>query len=263
MNTQLQEVKTIVAQPGFEIKAALDTQIMTAKTFPRDVATCIKNIINIISNDQEIADSCVYALPKGNEKVEGPSLRLAEIFISEWGNLVIETKIISNDGQKVISSGRCWDLEKNISADMQASRSIIKKNNTVYDKSMQDVTASAAAGIALRNAIFKVIPKSFIDKVYKVAKDVSINGVKDTSFEERRIKVFESAKRVGIKVENILSYFNKTSINQIDKEEIQHIIAVGTSVKEGLITPAEAFSEHLTRAAYLASTIDDSNIGED
>lgn len=260
MNNQLQEIQSIESQSGFKIQAEIDKQIMTAKAFPRNVNACLANIIGFIEGDQEIADSCIYAVPAGKNKktVEGPSVRLSELFLAEWGNLIISTKILSSDGNKVISSGQCWDIEKNISADMQTIRTV---HTTV------DVTASAAASIALRNAIFKIIPKAFIDKAYKIAKDVSVNGVKKNKqnipFEERRRNVFESVKRVGISVENVLAYFNKTSIDQIDKEEIQHIIAVGTSVKENLITPQEAFQPHQPKAARLSSLIDDSDTGEE
>lgn len=260
MNNQLQEIQSTTSHPAFKINAEIDTQIMTAKAFPRDVNKCLKNIINYIENDQDIADSCIYKVDAGNNKyADGPSIRLAELFVSEWGNIMINTKLIGNDGARVISSGRCWDLEKNVCSEIQVSKSIITKDNTKYGNKMQEVTILAASSIALRNAVFKIIPKTFIDKAFEAAKRVVVNGVqsKPVDFEMRRNKVFDGVKRLGISVETILSYFNKKSIDQIDNEEVQHILAVGTSVKEGLILPQEAFQSHQSRLEQLAESIDD------
>ena len=44
--------------------------------------------------DAEVAGSCFYKLSRGGKTIEGPSVRLAEIVASAWGNLKFGARII-------------------------------------------------------------------------------------------------------------------------------------------------------------------------
>ena len=61
--------------------------------------------------NQETAQSCSYALPRGGKPITGPSVHLAKIIVSNWGNMRTEAKVVQITDKQVISRGTCWDLE--------------------------------------------------------------------------------------------------------------------------------------------------------
>lgn len=252
MTETVREEQAITEKPGFKVDAAIDTQVMTARSFPRNVRKSLEEIQAIVSMDEDIAASCYYTLPprKGEESkksITGPSIRLAEICCSFWGNIQAGTRIISNDGRAVVVEGWCWDLEKNLKISCEVTKSIIKANGYQYSASMQATTMAAASAIALRNAIFKVVPQVFVEKAYKLAMDIAVNGVptdnKDkANFENRRARVFESLAKYNIAQETVFSFFNRANITEITPQDLQEIIGIGTSIKDGYIQPTEAFT---------------------
>jgi hypothetical protein len=240
----------------------LDVQITTARCFPRNIENSINEAMTMATIDDEIAQSCFYCLfrkGKDGERVEikGPSIRLAEIFASSWGNLHVATRISENDGKTITAEAYCWDLEKNLRAGNQVKRSIITSKGNTYSQDMQVTTGNAAASIALRNAIFKVIPKPFIDKVYKQAIKFAIGDQK--TFNAKRKSVFDRFRAMGIEEEKICLFFNKTSLEQFDVKDIENLIGIGTAIKEGTLKIEDAFvieeKEARTKADLLAASI--------
>lgn len=246
------------------VSGELNSSILIAKSFPRDLEKCIERIENFVSRDEETAQSCFYTLTRGKGDKEttfsGPSIRLAEICASFWGNLHLGSYFVSNNGERVVSSGECWDTENNFKVTTEVSKSIMGKFGR-YSPDMQEVTAAAAASMALRNAVFKVIPRIIVEKTLKIAMDVAVNGNKKedvtVKFEKRRALALERIQGLGINLNNVLAFFNKQSVNEIDSEELKIIIGVGTSVKDGMLSAKEAFIPHPTKADEIASMIED------
>lgn len=230
--------QTLNEQSGLSIQANLDPKILTAKAFPRDQERCLLKILHAATLDEEIAESCYYSLPRAGKLITGPSTRLAEICTSMWGNLQYGSRFISNDGKLVTVEGFCWDLEDNNTCEIQVSRSIRDKNGNIYNADMQAVTIAAASAIAIRNAIFRIIPRIYIEKAFKKATEyVATQG----NFIEQRAKVFDSFESSGIKKETILSYFKRQSIDEITPEELVEIRGVRTSIKDGSLKKEQAF----------------------
>ena len=144
-------------------KAQIDTQIATAKAYPRNIKKAVEDSIFTATLDVETASSCTYSLPRGGKPISGPSVHLALILAQNWGNLRIEAKISSIDNKSITSQAVCFDLEKNIAIKVEVKRSIMTKNGRMNDD-MITVTGNAANSISLRNAILKVIPKAVVDK---------------------------------------------------------------------------------------------------
>ena len=115
------------------------------------------------------AQSCGYALPRGGKPITGPSVHLAKLIVSNWGNVRAEAKVVQITDKQVISRGTCWDLENNVATAFEVRRSIVGKGGQRYSDDMITVTGNAANAIAYRNAVFSVIPKAVTDKVYQAA----------------------------------------------------------------------------------------------
>ena len=74
--------------------AQVNTQVATAKQYPRNIKQIIATVTDYVTMDLETAASCTYSKPQGGKFIEGESIRLAEIMAAEWGNLAIEVGLV-------------------------------------------------------------------------------------------------------------------------------------------------------------------------
>lgn len=222
-------------------RAEIDIQISTAKAYPRNVDECINEAMGMIISDQETAESCIYSLPRGKSNIEGPSIRLAEIVAYCWGHLRCSTTITGNDGNSITATGMCWDLQKNTAMLSETKRSIRTKDGRTYNNDMQIVTGNAAASIALRNAIFRVIPKHHINKLYDIAVKTAVGDQK--SMPVVRLKTITHFEKRGISRDVIFDYFNISAIEELTKEHITTLIGKHNAIKDGQLRIDDAFAK--------------------
>src|SRR5689334_11587126 len=76
-------------------RAEIDVQIATAKRYPRQLSLVKSHMMSFATLDQETAEACFYNLPRGGKNIQGPSVRLAEIAVSCYGNLRAGSRILS------------------------------------------------------------------------------------------------------------------------------------------------------------------------
>jgi hypothetical protein len=252
----------MIQDTGIYAKAEMDIQISTAKAYPRSQKTFIDDAIMLATLNQETADSCFYCLSRtgknGKSEIKGPSIRLAEIAASCWGNIHAASRIIENDGKFITAQGVCWDLEKNVKLTKEVKRKITYSDGRTYNDDMQATNGNAACSIALRNAILAVIPKALIDCVYEAAVKFSVGDQK--TLPVKRKEVMDKITKMGIEPAKVLAFFNKKSIEEIDADELRQIIGIGTSIKDGIISIDKAFSteylENDTTEGKLKSLLD-------
>lgn len=222
-------------------RANVDTQVATAKQYPRSIKRSIDNSIVMATMDAETAQSCGYALPRGGKPITGPSVHLAKIIVSNWGNMRTEAKVVQITDKQIISRGTAWDLETNVASAFEVRRSIIDKRGNRFSDDMITVTGNAANSIAYRNAVFSVVPKAVVDKVYKASQKF-ITG--DLSSEEKLIKRRSDALNYfkdewGISEEEVVKLCGKQTVNQIKADEIALLLGMVQSLKDGDTTVDE------------------------
>lgn len=215
-------------------RANVDSQVATAKQYPRDLKRTINNSIAMATLDKATAQTMSYALPRGGKPITGPSVHLAKLLVSNWGNMRAEAKVVAITDKQVISRGTCWDLENNVATAFEVRRSIVGKYGRFSDD-MITVTGNAANSIAYRNAVFAVIPKAVTDKVYQAAQHC-ITG--DLSSEEaliaRRKKCIDFFKdEYGITEQEVVMLCGKQTVNQIKSDEIAILLGITQSLKDG------------------------------
>ena len=241
MNEPKQEL--IQSNENFSIvnRAEIDCQIATAKQYPRKIREAYAEALAMVTLDQETAESCMYCLPRKDKPIKGASVRLAEIAAYAWGNLHAATRVIGNDGRFVTAEAVAWDLEKNIKISVEKKRSIRGRDGKTYNTDMQTVTANAAASIALRDAIFKVIPKNIINKLYDEAVKCALGDVK--SLAQRRDRVLSYFNKLGVTLEKVLTTFQVSKVDEIDQAHLELMIGTANSIKDGSISVENAFPE--------------------
>lgn len=222
-------------------RANVDSQVATAKRYPRNIRRSMDNAMVMATMDSETAQSCGYALPRGGKPITGPSVHLAKIIVSNWGNMRTEAKVVQITDKQIISRGTAWDLETNVASAFEVRRSIVDKKGNRYSDDMITVTGNAANSIAYRNAVFSVIPKAFVDKIYRAAQKC-ITG--DLSNEEKLVKRRSDAitffnDEWGITEEEVIKLCGKQTVNQIKAEEIALLLGMAQSLKDGDTTVEE------------------------
>lgn len=222
-----------------DIRVSIDAQVSTARAFPRNLKKVLDNILFLATQDKETADNCFYSVKRDGKTIRGASIRLAEIITTCYGNIRASSRIVSNDGKMVTAQGMCWDLENNVAFSVEVKRRITDKYGRVFSDDLIVITNNACASIALRNAIFKVVPQAVTSRVQTEIKKIVLGEAKD--FETTRKTAIEYFVNLGVTEKNILDLFSKKSIQDLDRDDIFDLRGIATAINEGDTTLESAF----------------------
>ena len=225
-------------------RSEIDMQVATAKAYPGDIKRVLNTISTYAKMDKETAEECFYVLRRGSNTgstsiIEGVSVRMAEIIAGAWGNLRVQTRIIGNDGKTITAQGVCHDLETNLAVSVEVKRRITDKNGKTYSEDMQVVTGNAAAAIAFRNAVMKVVPKAVTKKVIDEVKQVALGNALD--LETSRQNMIAYFAKLGVTEQTLLEYLGMQKREQIDADAVYQLRGTANAIKEGTTTVEETF----------------------
>lgn len=216
-------------------------QVATAKRYPREIATVMNKAMSMATRTKDTAASCIYAIPRAGKTIEGPSVRLAEIVASCWGNLRLESRTLGADDKHVEGQAMCWDLESNVAVRKEVKRKITDRNGRRYNDDMIATTGLAAASIACREAVYKVVPKVYVEEIYERCKEVARGDISTLS--QDRTNAFEYFHRFGITDDRILAVLGKSSFENVTLDDVSKLRAIKNAVKAQEVRPDEAFPE--------------------
>lgn len=223
-------------------RGEIDMQIATAHRFPRSVTLALAEALTLATMDEETAESCFYVLPPrsgSTETIEGPSVRLAEIFASCWGNIRVASRVVAEEDRFIVAMGVCLDLQKNSFSSFEVRRRITTKHGKRYGDDMIQQTGNAAQSIARRNAIFQVIPRSYVNKVWMKAKEVAAGNLE--SLAKKREKWVAWFKTNNITLDRVLARLGKAGLDDIGLSEMAVLIGIATAIKDRQISADDAF----------------------
>lgn len=227
-------------------KSQLEAAIDAAHKYPRNITRFKQEVESMALLDPETAQQMGYAKPQAGGTVKGPSTRLAEIVATAWGNLRYGARVIETTESTVTAEGFCFDCEKNTGAKATATKSIIKRDGSRYSADMIVNTGNALCSIALRNAIFRVVPRVYVDDVYEKAMAVAYG--KSVSLAEVREKCFKHVRGLGITDDRILAVVKRPGIADVTMEDVATLRALCVTIKEGELTVEQAFPFLTTEA---------------
>lgn len=229
MSVELMPERTSVQALAAINKIEIDTQIATAKAYPRDVARIQRSVMDIIESDQEIAEACFYTLPRG-DNVKGPSVRLAELYVTNWQNLRVQTRVVEDTGTMIRCEAVVFDVENNTSYRGEATRRLTKANGQRYSDDMVVTTANACSAIAYRNAVFKIIPGVLVSRAYALALEKAVGDI--SQIKERAGKSIAAFGKLGVTREMILNYTGKASTEDFTLETLEELLGIYNAIKE-------------------------------
>jgi hypothetical protein len=227
------------------VNAELENQVATAKRYPRNPpAMFLRRLVQLATVDADTAAECYYRLPRKKKDgtdatIEGPSIRLAEMAASQWGNVLYGARPVSADKTTVVVMGFCWDLESNVRRAVYVQRKITDRNGRRYSDDMVTVTTNAACAIAARNAVIAVVPRALINQAMKAAKSLAVGDVQ--SLTDRRNKALAHFAKLGVSEARVLGALSVETVDDIGLDQLEELHGLAGALRDGDTTLEDAF----------------------
>lgn len=227
-------VEIMPQQPlGIIERAQIDMQIATAKQFPRSVSEALSKAKDLACYSPLVASQCTYKVPRAGKKITGPSIRVAEIMGTSWGNLRYGGRVLSVGDRSLVCQGVCHDLETNVSVSVEVTRGIIDSNKKRYSDDMIVTTSMAGISIAIRNAIFKIVPAAFVSDVLTAAQKVARG--EDQGLESRLNAALSFFDEKGIPKARVFLSLGIKGAADVTWEHIDTLLGYATAIRvEGI-----------------------------
>jgi len=226
-------------------RANIDIQIATAKAYPRSLTKFYDRATAMVTLDEETAKSCLYRRPVGKDAsgkmtyAEGESIRLAEIVAASYGNIRAAGIVAEMTDKYVKAVGMCHDLESNYAVRAEVVESVVGRNGQPFSERMRVVVAKAAQSKAIRDAIFRIVPKSVCKPLADKARIVAKGDAK--TFETRRKAVVDWVKSLKIEAKRVWAAIGVNGPDDIQMDDLVTLAGIKTAIDDKDVTVAEAF----------------------
>lgn len=176
-------------------------QIFMARQFPRNVFQAEQRILDACKRPS-LAETAIYSYPRGGTRVEGPSIRLAEVIAQNWGNIAFGIKELEQRPGESVAMAYAWDLETNVRQEkvftvphMRKAKGQIKKLDDPRD--IYELVANNGAR-RLRACILGIIPGDIVEKAVEACNE-TLRGNNTKPLKERiadSLKIFKEKFQV-------------------------------------------------------------------
>src|SRR6202789_4115964 len=237
---------TPIANMDAATKSEINMQVQFAMDNPRKISVVLKEIEELVTLNQAIAEESFYTLKRKNQDgsvklIQGPSIRFAEVLCYCWGHVRWQKQISNLDAEFVEGEGVFMDLQRNLVGRVKTKRRITDKNGKRYGADMIQVTGNASSSLAYRNAATGTIPQALWNGIREKAKVVAVGGT--ASIGEKRVKALEYGAKIGVSQEQIFETLGIQGINDIGVDELIALKGLFNSLKDGETTIEEAFGD--------------------
>jgi hypothetical protein len=226
---------------GSTVNAEIHQQIATARRFPRSITAFVRQVREMATVKQSVAAECTYAIPRDDKLITGPSARFAEIVASAWGNCRIGARVIADTGEHIVAQGVFHDLERNVALTIEVSRRITNNKGKRYGADMIGVTGNAACSIALRNAVFKGVPKAFWAEAWEQAQRVAGGNLKTIS--ASIAAALQKFAEIGVTAAKIYERLGVQGERDITIAHLQLLNGILVAITDGDTTAEESFPD--------------------
>lgn len=232
-DTEIEEIQISQSSEPMQVgsRAEVDVQIATAHAYPRSVAIFKEESTALVTENEVVAESCFYALPRDGKTIEGPSIRFAEIVAACWGNLRTGGRVVGEDAEFVLAQGVAHDLQRNLYISIDVRRRIANKHGRRYNADMIATTGNAAVSIALRNAILRVIPEVFWGDQFYAARKTAIGDI--TTLANRREDCVNHFAKMGVTEAQVCAAIGKERVGDIGLDELATLRGFANALRDG------------------------------
>lgn len=230
-------------------------KLVIAKRFPRDEVAAYAKAIEACQRPS-MAEKAFYSFPRGNQTVEGPTIRFAEELARCWGNIDYGIKELSQDDGKSEMQAYAWDLETNA----QSVQNFTNLHQREVGKKMQVLTSlrdiyennANMATRRLRARILAILPSWFVEDAIAECKK-TIAGNNDTPLIDRVKKMVVQFAKYGVTKEQIEARL-KHKVDKMTSDDFVEYTGIFNALKNGESKVADWF-EAPTEATELTDAL--------
>lgn len=223
-------------------KAEIDQLVTTAKAYPRSFKGVQTAILNMATLDEESAEECIYALPRGGKPIKGPSVRFAEILQQSFGNCHAAARVVHVDRIEMFveAEGVFIDHETNSKSTARVRRRISNKQGKLFADDMIIMTGNAACAIAKRNAVLAGVPKPLWRNAFKKVERTIAGDVKTLSV--NRTEAMKALALYGVGPEQVFTALGVPALEDITVDHLVVLRGCYSAIKNGEATVEEIFN---------------------
>lgn len=231
-----------------EVQAA----VVIAKKFPRDEDAAAAKILKACKR-RALAEVACYEYTKGGQKIEGPSIRLAEVLAQNWGNVnfgftELDRRTVAGVGVSTVEA-YCWDMETNTrrSVTFEVRHWRDRKGGGGYplqdEREIYELIANQASR-RMRACILAVIPGDIQDSAVEAcAKTLAGQSEEPLCDRVRQMLVrFEEQGVTKADIERKLGH--KT--DAITHQQLARLAKIFNAIRDGVATREEHFPPEST-----------------
>lgn len=228
----------------------VEMAMLMAQNFPRDLNQVRMNVLDECQIPS-VAEKCIYSIKRSSEKIEGGSIRLAELIERHYTNVdtleIIHT-ISETETEKEIV---IWDLEKR---KRECRRFIVKHMRYSKEKGWYRVNAgndirqivNSETSFYRRNALFKVIPLWLLQDALETCRRTIAKAMQNGETRAKMLGAFQ--KEFEINQESLEAYIGKR-IQNFSNEDYAELRGVFNALESGEAKLADFFSSAAPLAA--------------
>lgn len=211
-------------------------RIIQAKRFPRDITSAYNAIMKACKR-QSLAEQAMYAYPRGNETVTGPSIRLAEAIAQNWGNLEFGIRELSQYGDCSEVEAFAHDLETNTRQTKVFKVPHIRYSKKYGNKKLSDprdiyeLVANMGAR-RLRACILGVIPGDIVEEAVRQC-EKTIEGGSDKPLEDRIRNMVVKFDEISVTKEMIEGRLGH-KVEVTTPTELVNLVKIFKSIQDGM-----------------------------
>lgn len=233
------------------VKAMIQSAYMMAINRPRKTDQARAKILSACKRP-EFAARAQYSKPVGGKAMTGPSIRLAELAVREWGNIRSDVQVVYEDRMTRRVKVNMLDLETNASfaKEITISKSVERRDSkgrevlgervnstgqvvfivAATDDEIQ-VKESAMISKVIRNEGLRLIPSDIIDEAMEIAAETLRNrDAQDPESAKKRM--VDAFSEFGVWPQDLEQYL-KHPLAQISPVELGELRKVYQAIKDG------------------------------
>lgn len=232
--TQERSVTTesMVGRQMQEVKA----MVFMAKQYPRDIAGAYQRIMTACER-KLLAENAAYEYPRGDQRVTGPSIRLAEVLAQNWGNVDFGVVELEQKAGESVAMSYAWDLETNVRQTkiftVKHLRHTKKGSYALTDpRDIYELVANQGAR-RLRACILGVIPGDIVDKAMQKCQQTLVGNTTEPLIDRLNVVLDAFKKNFSVTTEMIEEHFGY-KVSAFTEQDLLKLKRIGTSIKDGM-----------------------------
>lgn len=247
--------------------AFVQGQIISARNFPRDQGHALKRIESACEN-LAVAEKAMYSYPRGGQPVTGPSIRLAEVIIQNWGNADAGWRVL--DQTETTTTIQVWavDLETNFRDTIEWVVPHERHTKTSVTKltDPRDIYEAVAniASRRKRRCIENVIPRHVFQAAIARAEHTLANS---GDMDQKRRKLVDAFKKLDVSGDDIELRIGK-KVNAMSATDLVSLTKIYQAMSDGMSDKSDWFKgaanpEKIRKESEAASTAEASKLPQE